>query len=417
MSYRLLAMRGLLRTTGSIWLHCDPTASHYIKVMMDGIFGHENFRNETIWKRTSGHSDSNTMGSVHDTLLHYTASDKFIYNRQYVEYDSSYIQRRHRHKAQDGRRWMDDNLSSKGLQGGGYQYEYKGVTSEWRVPLERMKELDAGERLHFTKKGGIRIKRYLDEMKGVAVNDVWTDIPPINSQSRERLGYPTQKPVALLSRIIKASSNEGDVVFDPFCGCGTTIFAAHVAKRNWIGCDIAWLSVGLSRDVLKARYGLRQDKDYNIQGVPKSVDGARELFESDPHQFQNWAVEYGGGFCSGTQSGDRGVDGRIHFETVDGLRNMVISVKGGRLQPAYVRELRGVLARDDASKLAGFICLEKPTPGMLREAAEAGMYEYQGKPYERLQIRTIDDLLDGRGFDTPTQVRTLDWMRQTEMAF
>ena len=168
--------------------------------------------------------------------------------------------------------------------------------------------------------------------------------------------------------------------------------------------------------MLKTRYGLRPDKDYDIHGVPKSVEGARELFESDPHQFQNWAVEYSGGFCSGSKSGDRGVDGRIHFKTGAGLRNMVLSVKGGRLQPAFVRELVGVLAREEASKLAGFICLEKPTPGMLREAAEAGVYECQGKPYERLQIRTIDQLLDGRGFDTPTQVRTLDWMRQTEMA-
>ena len=170
------------------------------------------------------------------------------------------------------------------------------------------------------------------------------------------------------------------------------------------------------RDVLKKRYGLEADgKDYEIQGAPLSVDAARALFESDPHQFQHWAVELAGGFCSQKRSGDRGVDGRIHFETAAGLRNMVLSVKGGRLQPAHVRELRGVLAREGDSVMAGFLCLNEPTRGMTQEAARAGMYEYRGKAYERLQIRTIDALLDGRGFDTPTRIGTLNWMTQREM--
>ena len=430
MSYRLLAMRPLLRPSGSIWLHCDTTASHYIKIMMDGIFGHENFRAEVIWKRTSSHSDTKQGGKqpgrIHDVLLFYTKTGSWTWNPQYLPYDESYVDRSYRHiEGDSGRRYRLDNLIGPGGEAkGNPSYDVMGVTRYWRYSKERMQELIDNGRVVQTAPGRVpAYKRYLDEMPGVPLQDIWTDIGPIASNATERLGYPTQKPVALLDRIIRASSNEGDVVFDPFCGCGTTIFAAHLAKRSWIGCDIAWLSVGLVRDVLKTRYGLKQDRLFALAMtirfmVSRRVSKVREsCSRATRTSSRTGPLSTQGGFCSGSKSGDRGVDGRIHFETGDGLLNMVLSVKGGRLQPAFVRELVGVLAREEASKLAGFICLENPTPGMLREAAEAGVYEYQGKPYERLQIRTIDQLLDGRGFDTPTQVRTLDWMRQAEMVF
>jgi DNA methylase len=249
------------------------------------------------------------------------------------------------------------------------------------------------------------------------LGDVWTDIPPINSRAHERLGYPTQKPIALLQRIIRISSNEGDVVFDPFSGCGTAICAAHLANRKWIGCDIAILSVQIVREVLLRRYGLQEGQDYEVSGVPLSVEGAHELFTRDPHQFQHWAVELAGGFCSARQSGDRGIDGRIYFETAAGLRSMVISVKGGRLSPAYIRELRGTMEREPDTELGGFICLEHPTRGMWQEVAEAGAYTYLGTNYDRLQIRTIQDLLDGRGFETPSRVQTMNWDRQIRLPF
>ena len=238
MAVRLLEMRRVLRPTGSIYLHCDPTASHYIKAVMDAIFGWKNFRSEIIWKRTSGHSDSKTLGSVHDTILYYTKEDKFTYNQQHIQYDKDYVMQRYKHKDPDGRRWMDDNLTAKGLSGGGYEYEYKGRRSIWRVSPEKMKELDTDNRLYFTSKGGIRIKRYLDEMRGLPINDVWIDISPINSRAKERIGYPTQKPSSLYERMIKASSNEGDIVLDPFAGCATTLVAAEKLKRQWIGMDI-----------------------------------------------------------------------------------------------------------------------------------------------------------------------------------
>ena len=366
MSYRLLAMRSLLKPTGSLWLHCDPTAGHYVKVMLDGIFGHRNFRNEIIWCYTGpGSPKMRQFNRKHDTLFWYSMGKRWTFNRDDVRVPHKKL------NTNQAGAMMDDALT----------------------PAERDEYLRIGK----------------------VPETWWTEFSPVGRLKNERLGYPTQKPIALLSRIIEASSNEGDVVFDPFCGCGTTIYAASALKRRWIGCDIAWHSVRLVRDVLKKRHGLVPDRHYQIQGVPLSVDAAQELFERDPHQFQCWSVELAGGFASNRRSGDAGVDGRIHFETDDGMLNMVISVKGGRLQPAYVRELRGVLERESSSILGGFICLRDPTRGMKQEAAQAGMFEYKGVSYERLQIRTVEDLLDGRGFDTPTKIGTFNWMRQAEM--
>lgn len=405
---RLCHMKKILKPTGSIYLHCDPTASHYIKVMMDGIFGHSNFRNEIIWKRTSAHSDARRgLGATHDVLLFYSMSNKFTWNRTYQAYSREYIEARYKHKDPDGRRWMDDNLSAKGLSGGGYQYEYKGVLNLWRVPLDRMEQLDKENRLYFTRNGGIRIKRYLDEMKGISIGDVWTDIHPINSQSRERLGYPTQKPIELLKRIILSSSNPGDLIFDPFCGCGTTIYAAQTLERKWIGCDIAILSIRLVRDALREKYTLAEGRDFDVDGIPRSVDSACELFKRDPFQFQHWIVERAGGFPMQKKSSDHGVDGKLFFETKDGIMEMVLSVKGGNTGPAHIRELRGVLERETAAKMAGFLCLKEPTKAMLHEAANAGHYDYLGNSYPRIQILTVRDILEEkRLFNTPTTLRS-----------
>lgn len=417
MSVRLLEMRRILKPTGSIYLHCDPTASHYIKVIMDGIFGHQNFRNEITWKRTSSHNDAKRKyGDVADIILFYSKTNDYPFNVQYAPYSQDYIDGFYRHVDEDGRRYSSDNLVSPNPRPN-LVYEYKGFQPHaygWKVTKEKMEQLDREGRLLFPKdkSGRIRLKRFLDEMQGVPISCVWDDIKPIQSQSIERLGYPTQKPQALLERIIKTSSNAGDVLFDPFAGCGTSIYAAHALERQWIGCDIAILSVQLMRDALKKRFGLREGQHYEMSGIPTSVEGALELFSRDPRQFQHWAVELCGGFASTKHSGDLGIDGRIYFETNDGLKNMVLSVKGGKLNPSYVRELRGVLERDEDSAIGGFICLQQPTKGMLSEAASAGVYEYLGTHYDRLQIRTVEDLLSGNGFDTPSKVQTLHWVRQ-----
>jgi DNA modification methylase len=421
MTARLLEMRRILKPTGSIYLHCDSVVTHYIKVMMDAVFGHGNFRSEIIWKRTTAHNDAKRhYGDVSDRLLYYSKTQRYTFHRQYTAHDPAYVADKYRHTDSQGRRYRLDNLSSPSPRPN-LTYDYKGFkphANGWRYSLERMKQLDAEGRLEYPKKPGgrMQLRRYLNEMPGQPVSNLWDDIDPVNSQADERLGYPTQKPLALLDRIIKTSSNEGDVVFDPFCGCGTAIYSAHLNKRHWVGCDIAILSVRIVRDILLQRYGLREDEHYTVDGVPMSVDGAKELFEHDKRQFQHWVVELAGGFCNKKQSGDQGVDGRIYYETKDGLRSMVVSVKGGGLNPSYIREVRGTLEADISAEMAGFICLEKPTKGMLQEAAKAAMYNYLGIDYPRIQIRTVEQLLDGRGFDTPSRVRPLGWEKQTKLA-
>ena len=405
---RLIQMKIILKPTGSIYLHCDPNASHYIKVMMDAIFGHWNFRSEIIWKRTSGHSDSKTIGSVHDTILHYTKSDKFTYNRQHLEYEESYVAQRYRRKDPDGRRWMDDNLSAKGLKGGGYEYKYKEASSIWRVPIEKMRELDEGNRLYFTTKGGIRIKRYLDEMKGIPVNDVWTDIPPINSQAKERLGYATQKPLKLLQRIIRASSRTGDVVMDPFCGCATTIEAAHREGRSWIGIDIAIHAIKRVAKVrLQDRLGLVEGKDFIIDGVPRTIEGAKDLWERDKYHFQKWAVEEVNGFVTTKRTADGGIDGRLYFAIPKekDLQSMALEVKGGKnVSIRDLRALHGVLDNDEAL-MAGLIIMDPLGPTKDRnfhsDMAKAGDLEVDGVKYSRMQMLTGDEILEGKRFQTP----------------
>lgn len=369
MTYRLLEMKRILKSTGSIYLHCDPNTSHYIKVMMDAIFGHQHFKNEIVWHYGGNSTPKKHFPAKHDIILFYALSDEATFNEVRVPYAESTV-KRYNHIDKDGKRYK---ISA--LRDGKQEVVYMNAD-------------------------------------GKLADSVW-DIPIVRKKS-EKLGYPTQKPLKLLSRIIKASSNPGDVVFDPFCGCGTAIYASHLNNRKWIGCDIAYLAIRLVRDVLEKRYGLENDSDYITDGVPLSVEGAQELFERDPFQFQTWAVILAGGFSSQKRSGDRGIDGRIHFEVGSIYKNMVISVKGGHLQSAHIRELRGVLERED-SVLAGFICLSTPTRGMIEEAARAGQWEYEGKRYDRIQIRTIQHLLDGIGFDTPTQVQTLNWDRQLHL--
>ena len=254
MAVRLLEMRRVLKDTGSVYLHCDPTASHYLKLVMDAVFGAGNFRSEITWKRTTAHNDSTRFGRNTDILLYYSKSQNRTWNIQYGPYDERY-KSRFRFKDPDGRAWADYDLTAKGLSGGGYEYEYKGAFSLWRVPLETMERLDVENRLHFTRTGGIRRKRYLDEMKGRPVQALWDDIDAINSQARERLGYPTQKPLALLERIIKASSNEEDMVLDPFCGCATACVAAENLGRKWVGIDLSPKAIELVNVRLKSAMG------------------------------------------------------------------------------------------------------------------------------------------------------------------
>ena len=306
---------------------------------------------------------------------------------------------------------MSGDLSAKELTGGGYEYEYRGVQSRWRVPESRMRELDADDRLHFTRGGGIRIKRYLDEMKGLPLANLWTDVPPVNSQAKERMGYRTQKPVKLMERIIRASSNPGDVVLDPFCGCGTTMEAAHKLGRRWIGIDIAIHAVKrVARVRLQDRLQLVEGRNFIIEGVPRNLEGAADLWSRDHYHFQKWAVEAVDGFVTTRRTADGGIDGRLYFD-VPGERDfqsMAIEVKGGKnVGIAALRELRGVLD-DDRALMAGLIVLHKPTPRAWRNwqsfIGSAGDLTVHGKPYARMQVRTVEEILAGNVFDTPSVV-------------
>lgn len=443
MVQRLLYMRTLLKSTGSIYLHCDPTASHYIKVMMDGIFGHKNFRNEIIWKRTSAHSSSRRFGPVHDTILFYTNSDKYRWNSPTQAYEQAHIDSKYRQSDARGSHALSD-LTGAGVRHGDSGEPWRdfnptAMGRHWAISRsalasvigtadaskmttqEKLDLLDKEGFIYWPKRGrgdsaGFpRFRRHLGS--GVPVQDVITDIFPLNSQSNERLGYPTQKPVELLERIINASSNPGDVVFDPFCGCGTTIYAAAKTGREWIGCDIAILSIRLIQDVLSSKYLLSEGVHFEVSGIPNSVDSAEALFKKDPFQFQHWFVEKVGGFPMKKKTADRGIDGRIYFETRDGFKQVILSVKGGNLNPTDVRDLRGVLDREEGAAIGGLLSLQEPTRGMRQEAASGGMYEYNGVGYERIQLLSVREMLeDRRELNTPSKVAAKHVTGQGQLA-
>lgn len=420
MTQRLLELHRVLKPTGSIYLHCDPTASHYLKVVMDTIFGVKNYRSEVIWKRTSSHSDAGAFGSVHDSILFYGRTPAATWNNTYQPYSAEYIEQRYKHKDPDGRRYMDDNVTAMGLSGGGYSYNWKGKHAVFRVPLSTMERLEAENRLYYTRTGSVRIKRYLDEAKGIPVQDVITDIPPINSQAAERLGYPTQKPVALLERIINASSNRGDVVLDPFCGCGTAVVAAEKLGRQWIGIDITHLSVALMQNRLRDMFGERVA--FEVRGTPSDVGAARMLAEQDRYEFQYWAnslVQAQPLDGRDKKGADRGIDGVIRFfdDRGEKVRRVIVQVKSGHVSAATIRDLIGTQQREKA-EMSMLITLEPPTRPMREEAVEAGSYHSidMNKAYPACQIITIQQLLEGREPRIPPAHATFERAPREKMA-
>lgn len=412
MTARLQELHRVLKSTGSIYLHCDPTASHYLKIVMDAIFGAKNFMNEIVWKRTSAHSDPLKFGANIDIILFYSKSSEYTWNQLHKLHEQTYLSR-FRFKDPDGRFWTDGDLTAKGLSGGGYEYEYKGVKSLWRFPLEKMKQLDVEGRLHFTQKGGIRLKRYLENTKGVVLQALWDDIPPINSQSKERLGYPTQKPLALLERIINASSNKEDWVLDPFCGCGTAIAAAQKLNRHWIGIDITHLAIALQKYRLKDMFNLAVRSDYKVIGEPEDIAAAYQLAHENRYQFQWWALSlikakpFGGeaGSKKGKKGKDKGIDGIINFidDSSDKVKRVLVQVKSGKVKSGDIRDLKGTIERENAS-IGIFITLESPTKDMKTEAITSGYYRCEAweKDYPKIQILTIEQLLKGEQVQMPS---------------
>ena len=346
MTPRLLEMRRILKQTGSIYLHCDPTASHYIKIIMDGIFSHKNFRNEIVWSYSGNSKPKKDFPRKHDILLRFTKSNNPFFQPITLKYKESTL-KRYNHKDENGRRYKISAL-----------------------------------------RDGKKENIYMSD--GVYCTDVYTDIPV--ERSKLRLGYPTQKPIKLLDRIIKSSCPEDGIVLDPFCGCGTSIYSAHLLNKKWIGIDIAIHSVNLVKETLLGRYSLREKEHYKIDGIPVSVEQAKELFKKDPFQFEKWVVEEVKGFCT-QKTNDKGIDGRIYFQD-GGLQNMVISVKGGKsINPSMVRDLKGVIEREKSS-MGGLILMNEPTKGMKKEASKSGYYKSAGINYAKFQILTIKEILE-----------------------
>lgn len=407
MAPRLVELRRVLKPTGSIYLHCDPTASHYLKVLMDAIFGPAFFRNEIIWKRAQPKSHvSRRFSRSHDVLLFYAKTDAAPFELQYVEHDPAYIEKFYRYvEPETGRRYRLDNLANPNKNRPNLTYEFppeSGVVRVWRWTKERMMQAWEEGRIVLPDKGKVvAYKRYLDEMQGTPITDIWDDIEHLHGSHQENLGYPTQKPEALLERIIRASSNEGDVVLDPFCGCGTAIAVAQRLKRRWIGIDITWLAIALIRNRLRDSFG--DDVSYQVIGEPVSLTDAQALAEQDPFQFQYWALGLVGARPVEQKRGaDKGIDGRIYFhdDPRGKTKQIILSVKSGHVNVSHVRDLRGVVEREQA-QIGVLITLQEPTSPMRAEAASAGFYDSPWGRHPRIQILTVADLLAGKRIDAP----------------
>jgi DNA modification methylase len=408
MAQRLIELHRVLKPTGSIYVHCDPTASHYLKMLLDATYGPTNFRNEIVWRRSHPKGLAfKRFASNHDVILCFGRDANITKrNGQYLPHDPAAVAKQYRKKDERGRAFQLTSLLNPNPNRPTLTYEFLGVTKVWRWTKERMLEEYRKGRIVVPQggKGIPRYKRYLDEEEGVPVGDFWNDIGI--AAGRERLGYPTQKPEALLERIIKASSNEGDVVLDPFCGCGTAVVAAQRLSRRWIGIDITHLAISLIKSRLQDTFGDAIRSEYKVIGEPVSVPDAEQLAADDPYQFQWWALGLVGARPAEQKKGaDKGIDGRLYFhdEGPNGeTKQIVFSVKAEHLTAAYVRELRGVVERERAS-IGVLISMEEPTQHMRAEAASAGFYRspWNNKDYPRIELLTIADLLSGKGVDYP----------------
>lgn len=452
MALRLVELHRVLKPTGSLYLHCDPTASHYIKLILDAVFGFKNYRSEIAWKRQSAHSDAKKKFSdVSDRIYLYVKSDRAVFKPQYVEHDPEYISKFYRFDDGDGRGFYRLGDMASPNPRPNMMYEYKGFSCPakgWRYERATMERLDADGRIHFPKHPDgsydtskrLSLKRYLEEQEGSIVTNVWTDIHPLHSASAERLGYPTQKPEALLERILLASSNDGDVVLDPFCGCGTTIAVAERLNRKWIGIDVTYVSVDLMerrlidmftpehdvnklasvpvpkrRQALKDYWTKGEDtlllgiktglRPYEVIGDPKDFESVKFLAMNDKYQFEWWAIRMLGAQGKEYKKGaDRGIDGIINFMDKPGeYKRAVISVKGGKTPANALRDLRGTMEREKA--VSGIlITLEPPTNPMKKEIADAGRWTsslFPDRSFPLLQVITATELLEGKLAELP----------------
>ena len=422
MAIRIVEMHRILKPTGSLYLHCDPSASHYLKIILDAIFGASNFRNEIVWQRTSAHNDGNRFGRVHDIILFYSKSSQPLWNPVYTEHDPEYVKKFYRHEDERGR-YQVDNLTGAGTTQGESGQSWRGVDPtavgrHWAIPhrnswpeevqppenyeslsvQERLDALDANGLIYWPPTGRVpRFKRYLSTSKGRRVHDVITDINPLSGQSKERTGYPTQKPIELYKRIVAASSNEGDLILDPFCGCGTTLMAAEALNRHWIGIDLTYLATGAVRLQIERLFPQLRDS-VTIAGTPENAEQALELARTNPHGFEEWCVAHVLHFrTNARRGGDGGIDGTFRFPLgrIQGRQaygKAVAQVKGGNYTLGYIRDFRTAMQNEEAD-LGVFVVTSPPSRGMETEASRTGTYNHPSYEFScpKLQIYQIQD--------------------------
>ena len=420
MAPRLVELRRVLKPTGSLYLHCDPTASHYLKILLDAIFGPTNFRNEITWKRTNARSTDQRWPRIHDVLLFCSKGPSFFFRPTVVPADPTKMP----HTlitGPDGQKYQTFELTGAGATKEGEsgkpwrEFDPSAFGRHWAASHSTLDELDAGGLIHWPKagsRGGFprrRAEEPFDELsRTITVGDVWTDIDRINQAAKERLGYPTQKPEALLERVIQASSNQGGLVLDPFCGCGTTVAVAQRLGRRWIGIDITHLAINLIKHRLQNAYGEKIVDAYRVVGEPVSLADAEQLAHDDPYQFQWWALGLVGARPAEQKKGaDKGIDGRIYFHDEAGgesgkAKQIILSVKAGKVGRSHVHELRGVIEREGA-EVGALISFQEPTRPMREDAASAGFYTSPtwNTNYPRIQLLTVGELLGGKRLDYP----------------
>ncbi len=416
MTLRITEIFRVLKPTGSFYLHCDPTASHYLKLVLDAVFCAQggDYRNEIVWQRTSSHNDSKKWAAIHDTIFYYSKSTKGLWNNVFTEYDKSYLDNFYNRSDSRGIYRLDHIIRSEtmGLRPN-LTYEFKGFTPPfgWRVLKEKLLKLDKDDRIEWSKTGRPYLKRYLSEQKGTPIKSIITDIPPLSAQSAEKLGYPTQKPEALLERIIKASSNESDVVLDAYCGCGTTIAVAQRLNRKWIGIDITYHSISLMLKRLTDSFGDSVLDNVIVEGIPRDLESARALANRQDDrvrkEFEKWAAltyTNNRGVINEKKGADKGIDSIVYFAaSANETGRMIIQVKSGGVNRGAIATLHGDMERERAD-MATLITLENPTSPMIEEAKKAGFYEHKimGKKYDRIQIVTVQELIEqDRRIDLP----------------
>jgi adenine specific DNA methylase Mod len=404
MANRLVELHRVLKSSGSLYLHCDPTASHYLKIVLDTVFGAENYSNEIIWKRADTVKGNFGQGRKifdknTDTILFYCKSDNNTFHPQFKEYSDDYVEKFYKYtEPETGRKYrLISMIGPGGSAKGNPYYEVMGITKYWRYSKKKMQELIDSGMVVQTKPDTVpQRKQYLDVGKGVSIQTLWDDISALQASGAERLGYPTQKPLALLERIIQASSNEGDVVLDPFCGCGTAVHAAEILKREWIGIDITHLAISLIEKRMKDAF---PNINFRVYGTPTDYDGAKNLAERDKYQFQWWACSLVNAqpFQGKKKGSDGGIDGLIFFQDDNsGAKKIIVSVKGGEhVSVTMVKDLIATVEREKAA-IGLFITLAEPTKPMITEAVSTGFYESPKGNVPKIQILTIDDLLSGK---------------------